>query len=197
MAEELTYKRLRDLAREEKGTPSLSRLPQDFYDSVEGFLASKHNEIETSRSVLQMREFENAVATVKEICSVRQQKILFKAIRSRGVHGQTEEMTHEEHSLYDRFCAVLEDERGRLDTLLSKYGKRKEERAEAAKSEETKGETASAEAINIKKVRFVKDVPAYKGPDNQVFGPFKPGQETALPKSEAEWLLAGKLAEAI
>jgi DNA replication initiation complex subunit (GINS family) len=197
MAEELTYKRLRDLAREEKGAPSLSKLPQDFYESVEGFLASKHGEIETSRSVLQMREFENAVATVKEICSVRQQKILFKAIRSGGVHGQTEEMTHEEHSLYDRFCAVLEDERGRLDTLLSKYGKRKEERNEAAKGEETRGETTAAEAINIKKVRFVKDVPAYKGPDNQVFGPFKPGQETELPKSEAEWLLAGKLAEAI
>ncbi|MEM2137476.1 MAG: hypothetical protein QW568_00110 [Candidatus Anstonellaceae archaeon] len=193
MAEELTYKRLRDLAREERSTPSLSRLPPDFYESVESFLASKHNEIETSHSVLQMREFENAVATVKEICSVRQQKILFEAIRSGGVHGQTEEMTHEEHSLYDRFCAVLEDERGRLDTLLSKYGKRNEAKNEMAKGEET----ASAEAINIKKVRFVKDVPAYKGPDNQIFGPFKPGQETALPKSEAEWLLAGKLAEAI
>lgn len=196
VAEELTYKRLRDLAREEKGQPGLSKLPQEFYDSVEAFLSAKHTEIESSRSVLQMREFENAVAVIREISQIRQQKILFKAIRSGGVHGQTEEMTREEHSLYDRFCAVLEDEQGRLELALGKYAKRKEPSSGEGKKGESAKITGEDEA-KVKKVRFVKDVPAYKGPDNQILGPFKPGQEAALPKTEAEWLLAGKLAEAI
>ncbi|MEK6837679.1 MAG: hypothetical protein AABX69_03430, partial [Nanoarchaeota archaeon] len=65
MADDLTYKRLRDLAREEKAQPSLVKLPQEFYSSIGEFLSSKFSEMESSRSVLQMREFENAVGTIK------------------------------------------------------------------------------------------------------------------------------------
>lgn len=192
MSEELTYKRLRDLAREEKAQPGLVRLPAEFYGSAETFLSSKFAEMESSRSVLQMREFENSVAVVKEITTVRQQKILFKAIRSGGVHGETTEMTKEEHSLYDRFCSVLEDEKNRLDSMLTKYEKRK-----LQKPEESDAPRAITADSGIKKVRFVKDVPAYKGVNNETFGPFTPGQEIQLPTNEAEWLLKGKLVESV
>ena len=197
MAEELTYKRLRDLAREEKVVPGLVRLPPEFYASIEAFLSSKFSDMESTRSVLQMREFENAVGTIKEISAIRQQKILFKAIRSNGAHGETTEMTSEEHELYDRFCAVLLDEQQKMSMMLSRFESRK---AKASSSQEKKEEAAPAQAEkadNFKKVRFIKEVPAYKGANNETFGPFKPGEESALPMTEADWLLRGKLAETI
>ncbi len=124
--------------------------------------------------------------------SICLQKILFKAIRSGGVHGETTEMTKEEHSLYDRFCSVLEDEKNRLDAMLERYEKRRPQ-----KHEETRVSEAPAGDSGIKKVRFVKEVPAYRGINKETFGPFSPGQETQLPKNEAEWLLKEKLVESI
>jgi len=44
-------------------------------------------------------------------------------------------------------------------------------------------------------VRILKEVPAYKGADNIVYGPFKTGEVPELPASEAEWLVKGKFAE--
>ncbi|MFA4982817.1 MAG: hypothetical protein WC588_01240 [Candidatus Micrarchaeia archaeon] len=196
MAEEMTYKRLRDLAREEKTKPGLVALQPEFYASVEAFLSSKFSEMESGRSVLEMREFENSVAVIKEISSVRQQKILFKAIRNGGRHGKADDMTREEHELYDRFCAVIEDAQGGLESMLARYQSRKAPQARE-RTEGAQGETTRADSSTIKKVRFIKDVPAYKGPNNETLGPFKPGEENALPTGEADWLIRGKLAEIV
>ena len=204
MSEELTYKRLRDLAREEKVQPGLVALPQDFYSDISTFLSSRFTEMESSSSVMQMREFENAVAIIREISTVRQQKILFKAIRSGGAHTGTDLMTKDEHELYDRFCAVIEDARFGLETLLQQYESKKKSpnqkrEADVAKAaaDAQKGASVVAPASSLKKVRFLKEVPAYKGPNNETLGPFKPGEEGQLPTSEAEWLTRGKLAESL
>ena len=193
MSSDIDYKRLRDLAREEKAQPGLVGLTDDFYTSIEAFLSSRFSEMEASRSVMQMREFENAVATIREISAIRQQKILFRAIRSGGVHGATGEMTREEHELYDRFCAVVEEEKGRVDAMLSRFegSPRQPGTPPVSRSRE------AAQASTLKKVRFTKDVPAYKGANSQTFGPFRNGEEGDLPAEEAEWLLRGKLAESI
>ncbi len=205
MSEDLTYKRLRDLAREEKVQPGLVALPPEFYGEISTFLSSRFSEMESSRSVMQMREFENAVAIIREITAIRQQKILFKAIRDGGAHSGTDSMTKDEHELYDRFCAVIEDSRSGLETLLMQYEskkktpnqRREEEAAAKAPSSAQKGASVVAPASSLKKVRFLKEVPAYKGPNNETLGPFKPGEEGQLPQSEADWLLRGKLAESL
>jgi|GEM_PF-769343 len=205
MAEELTYKRLRDLAREEKLQPGLVTLPAEFTASIETFLSSKFSDMESTRSVMQMHEFENSVAVIKEICAVRQQKILFKAIRSGGTHANTDQMTREEHELYDRFCAVLDDSKGDLNRMLARYGSGKAKPAQPpqqqGKGQQTPqnppsaGSQTAEQASSLKKVRFLKEVPAYKGPNNETFGPYKQGDEGQLPQTEADWLLRGKLAE--
>ncbi len=79
-----------------------------------------------------------------------------------------------------------------MSAMLSRFESRK-----AASSQEKKGEASSPQADNFKKVRFIKDVPAYKGANNETFGPFRPGEESQLPHGEAEWLLKGKLAETV
>jgi len=193
--EELNYKKLRDLVREEKTQPGLVALSADFYPSIEAFLSSRFSEMESTRSILQMREFENAVATIREISSMRRQKILFKAIRNGGVHGKTGEMTREEHELYDRFCAVIEEEGNKLNGMLARFESGKRQAAQAQKSNEAPAAAEGQHSSRLKKVRFTKDVPAYKGANSQTFGPYKPGEEGQLPQEEADWLLRGKLIE--
>ena len=193
----MTYKRLRDLAREERTKPGLVSLQPEFYTSIEAFLSSKFSTLESGRSVLEMREFENSVAIIREISSIRRQKILFKAIRSGGRHGKADDMTREEHELYDRFCAIIEDTKGGLEAMLLKYSSPQANPAAVRKEDGQQNGMNYAESTTIKKVRFIKDVPAYKGPNNETLGPFKPGEESALPLMEADWLVRGKLAEMV
>lgn len=47
------------------------------------------------------------------------------------------------------------------------------------------------------KVKMLKDIPAYNGADDLLFGPFKAGEERMVPESEARWLVTGKLAESL
>ncbi|MEM4554454.1 MAG: hypothetical protein QXT25_01220 [Candidatus Anstonellaceae archaeon] len=183
--EEINYKNLRDLVREEKSQPGLCNLPPDFYDSIKQFLANKYSELQTHRSIMQMKEFENSIATIKEIAAIRRQKILFEALRSSGAHISKENMTKEEHELYDRFCDIISHENERIEALLSGF----EKGYEAAQQ--------SAATSKLKKVRFTKDVPAYMGAGSKIIGPFKGGEEGLLPPEEAELLVKGKLAELV
>jgi len=185
---ELTYKNLRDFAREEKAQPGLGKLPGDFYPSVQSFLSSKFSDMESSRSVLQMREFENASATIREIVLIRQQKLLFRAIRSGGQEAKVEEMTREEYDVYDRFRGIVQEENEKLDSMLSRFESKKKASPEAEIAPEKPG---------TKRVRFTKEVQEYVGMNRERFGPFKAGQESDLPSQEAELLLRQKIAETI
>ncbi|MFA6908168.1 MAG: hypothetical protein WC263_05070 [Candidatus Micrarchaeia archaeon] len=190
---DLTYKNLRDFAREEKAQPGLGKLPGDFYPSVQSFLSSKFSEMEGSRSVLQMREFENAAATIREIVLIRQQKLLFKAIRSGGQEAKVEEMTREEYEVYDRFRGIVSEENEKLDSLLSRF----ESKKKAAAPEPEAVIAPEKGGAGVKRVRFTKEVQEYVGMNRERFGPFKAGQESDLPSQEAELLLRQKIAETI
>jgi len=187
---ELTYKNLRDYAREEKAQPGLGKLPEDFYPSVQSFLSSKFSEMESSRSVLQMREFENAAATIREIVLIRQQKLLFRAIRSGGEETKMAEMTREEYDVYDRFRGIVSEENEKLNSMLSRFEAKK-----SAPSE--KGEAAASKKASVKRVRFTHEVQEYVGMNRERFGPFKAGEESDLPEQEADVLLRQKMAETI
>ena len=187
---DLTYKGLRDFAREEKAQPGLGKLPGDFYPSVKSFLSSKFSEMEGSRSVLQMREFENASATIREIVLIRQQKLLFRAIRSGGQEAKVEEMTREEYEVYDRFRSIVAEENEKLNAMLSRFESKK---AVASEPEAT----IAPEKASVQRVRFTKEVQEYIGMNRERFGPFKAGEESDLPAQEAELLLRQKIAETI
>jgi DNA replication initiation complex subunit (GINS family) len=192
---ELTYKNLRDFAREEKAQPGLGKLPEDFYPSVQSFLSSKFSEMEESRSVLQMREFENAAATIRELVLIRQQKLLFRAIRSGGEETKMEEMTREEYETYDRFRGIVQEENMKLNSLLSRFETaRKSARAVPAEATVI---LENNKQSSVKRVRFVCEVQEYIGMNRERLGPFKAGQESELPENEAEILLRQKMAEAI
>jgi DNA replication initiation complex subunit (GINS family) len=192
---ELTYKNLRDYAREEKAQPGLGKLQEDFYPSVQAFLSSKFSEMEESRSVLQMREFENAAATIRELVLIRQQKLLFRAIRSGGEETKMDGMTREEYEVYDRFRGIVSEENMKLNSLLSRFEASKKSRQPG--QSEAMVDNVDAKKSSVKRVRFVCEVQEYIGMNRERMNPFKAGQESELPENEAEILLRQKMAEAI
>jgi len=46
-------------------------------------------------------------------------------------------------------------------------------------------------------IKFIRDLVAYKGLDDSIFGPFKSGEVASLPEEEAVWLVKEKLAERV
>lgn len=178
MPEEYDYRRLREIQQQERESSSLVPLPAEFYQGVSELTERKRLDTERTRALHDMREFENMLKVIRDIHMLRTRKVVFRALTSPRKHS-AEGMTKEEHALYDSVCGLLEQNGAHLSTLGGGgIPEREEGRA-------------------IKKVRILKDIPAYKGVDNAIYGPFKPGDESALPQTEAEWLLRGKLAQGL
>ena len=49
----------------------------------------------------------------------------------------------------------------------------------------------------MQKVKILKAIPCYMGIDKKEYGSYSIDQEVTLPDSEAEWMIKGKLAEAL
>lgn len=178
--EELSYRRLRELQRQEKEAAALVALPGDFYASLCVFLKEKRQAVSGSGEI-ERREYDNIIRIVRELNSLRKQKILFRAVRSGQKH-ETEGMAAQEHELYDKFCELLSEDGKWLESVCN---------GEVALD-------AQAESMaSIKKVKLLKEIPAYKGSDNSTYGPFKPGEEAELPAGEADWLVRGKFAQVL
>ncbi len=180
---DLNYIELRRLQQEEKSSAALVMVPTDFYGQVDAMLKAKKDTLGKSHTIMDIREYENTAKIVREIHSMRQQKIILRALRL-GTHNDTGGMTVEEHHLYDQVCAILEDSKSRFESNFS------EKTVSGAAQSGPNGGTSS-----LKKVRFLKEVAAFTGLDNNVYGPFKPGEIGELPESETSALLKARIAE--
>ncbi len=173
----LSYSDLRDLQRNERENANLVSLPKDFFTQVSDFTSSKKSSISTNSSISELREYENLTKTIKEIISLRQKKILFRALKS-SEHDSTG-MTDEEHRLYDRVLECLKEGNLEMDAMLSNGSKSPQESLPAT----------------YKKVQFLKDIPAYKGKKLKLYGPFKKGETHSLPHEEVTFLVGAKMAQ--
>lgn len=176
--EELDYKKLRNIQRDERDGTALAPIPDDFYLMIEKLIRAKKVEAENGKSLAGIKELENIVKTVKNIRELREQKIVFRALRSekRDVGG----MIKDEKRMYGKVIGVLKDCRVRFEEMM-----------QDAEPEESRTPEA------LKKIKMLKEIPAYKGVDTGTYGPFKLGEERLLPEREAEWLVKGRLAEVI
>ncbi|MCC7552210.1 DNA replication complex GINS family protein [Candidatus Micrarchaeota archaeon] len=168
---EITYTYLRKLQNEEKETMILTELSEEFYEKVEIFVKQKKEEIEKEHSIIKIREFENTIKLLRTIFQIRQQKILLRTIQSSG--DDKDGMTKEEIELFDDVKKLMKNHTQIFETSLEN------------KKEEQKV---------LKKVKIVKNVPAYTGIDGSIYGPFAPEQEKELPESEVKFLIKAEMA---
>jgi len=178
---DFSYNKLRDIQREERSSAALTKIPDDFYSQIDALVGKTRESASSSRSITEIKEYENMLKIVRDIFGMREQKIAFRALRSRAGSHDSSGMTKDEHELYDRFLSLVDWNRKRIDSVFG------EGEMTVVKPEKSEG--------TFKRVRFLKDLPAYKGSDEATYGPFKLGEERAVPFSEADWLVKGKMAD--
>ncbi len=174
----LNYALLREIQKKETDSTRITQLEEGFYQEVSDFLKKKREEAFSSGSTLSIREYENIKKIIDTIKERREEKIILMAIRSEGGHSG---LTPEERELLEELSASVKKFRGRVSELLSSEG----------------GEPAPRPEKKTRRVKLVKNIEPYKGLDNNVYGPFKSGDEVELPLGEVEWLLKAKMAETV
>lgn len=168
----LDYSLLRDIQKNELESTKPTPLEENFYANASDFLSTRKKEAFASGSTLSIREYENIKKILTTIKERREEKIILMAIRGDGNSGR---LTPEEKKL--------------LKELSDAVRKFRESIADSASEEST------LPVPEKKKVKLLKDIEPYKGLDNNVYGPYKSGDEIELPPAEAEWLLKAKMAE--
>jgi DNA replication initiation complex subunit (GINS family) len=171
---EISYSVLREIQKKEMGSTKIVALDSDFYTKASEFIEKKRSDAFSSGSTLQIREYENIKKIIHSIKERREEKIVLMAIRGEETHKG---LTPEEEELLREFSDSVNRFRKKVTDMFF------EEEKPVRK--------------NLRKVKLLKDVDPYKGLDDNVYGPFKSGEEIELPPSEAEWLLKAKLAESV
>ncbi len=169
---EINYSVLREIQKKEMESTKIVTLDGDFYVKASEFLEKKKNDALSSGSILPIREYENIKKIIHSIKERREEKIVLMAIRGEGTNKG---LTPEEGDLLAELSASVGRFRKRVTEMFS------EEEKTVKK--------------DIRRVKLLKDVDPYKGLDDNVYGPFRNGEEIELPPAEAEWLLKAKLAE--
>lgn len=165
----LSYTTLREIQKKEAESAEIVKLEKDFYAQLKEMLEKKREEALRSSSLLLIKEYENLKKIAMSIQSKREEKLMLMAIRGDASHAG---LTDEESMLLKRISEIVKETRERIAVVWTEK-----------------------EPQQIKMIKVLKTVERYIGLDKKVYGPFEAGQELALPKDEAEWLLKARLAE--
>jgi len=174
---DLSYNFLRKLQQTERGSMALTVLSSEFYGGVCTFLTTQQDNLKEEQSLMKVKEIENTKKVLEDILRSRQRKILLRALQSTS--KDTEGMAPEEVKLYREMRKVIGEHTLIIDNIIA--GK--------------KISSISKSIEDFKKVKILKNVPAYKGIDGTLYGPYAPHEEKELPVKEAEFLIKTEVAE--
>ena len=166
----LNYSDLRDIQKREMESSAIVVLPEDFYVLISQMLSKKAGEAASSKSLLVIKEYENIKKIILSISAKREEKIVLMAVRGER---EGSGLTMEEKEMLKELSSIIKKSRETVKTAWA--------------SEEAGDDS--------RRIKIVKDVSAYRGLDNSVYGPFRAGDEQLLPRAEAEWLLKAGMAE--
>ena len=170
MTEPISFELIRKIQREEQRVPKLSKLPDDFYNSLTAYLEQKKSMKEDRKTALEMKNIE---LLLEDIFNRRERKILNFAIIAARTGIPPENLSAEEREFFDRINATIKERRN--DNLKKMLGERKEELASL--------------------IVFKEDVPEFVALDEKNYGPFKKGDIARLPEDNMKLLIERGLAE--
>ena len=159
------YEELRDIQRYEISHSNLAEVPEDFYRQMSELINRIKKEAEEGSNVMKIKQYENVKRIITIIQAKREEKIVFLALK--GI--ELEKATPEEVDLYNKIKDIVQT--FRMNALGKGTGK------------------------VFKRLRILKDVEQYTGTDNNIYGPFKIGEEVSIPEDEANWLIKAGYAE--
>ena len=195
---ELSYDQLREVQKRERSTAMLSELPEDFYASAGAFVSKLKTEVSSGFSIENAREYENALKVVRDIYSVREQKILVRSIRAARGSNNVTGLASVEMKVFSRAMNAVSDGEKEFESLLGGMEPVRDENASSESASAPAPVQAQAPPENGgagKKIRILAPIPQFVGADGGKHGPFKPGEIVFLPEKEAAMILKRKLAD--
>jgi DNA replication initiation complex subunit (GINS family) len=169
---EITYQDLFAIYRQEKGSNALCELPEGFDESLRGMVSSLHSKSKSDAQAL--KELETARKLAISIIQLRRQKIVLRAVSSED--AKLMGANSREQDFYVHMKNMCSKQDLWLDKVISSVQAKEEEKGQ---------------------VRILQPVPQYTASDGNAYGPFSAGDEALLPKTEAKWMVEGKIAQDI
>ncbi|MFA5108572.1 MAG: hypothetical protein WC492_03525 [Candidatus Micrarchaeia archaeon] len=164
MATSITFQQLFQFLREEKSTNALGTIPPDFEEGVKELLLSIANKAQNEPDA--QKELENAKRAALTLMQLRRQKIVLRS--SVNEKSLVQGATVAEQEFYNTVKKACDEQEEKIIGIT--FAKK------------------TVQIKNSKKIKMIKEVPAYKGADGNDYGPFGIGQEVELPSQEAEWM---------
>jgi len=171
--EVISFEYLRKVLNEEKKSQNLTKIPEDFYETVRMYIESKKKLAKERKDEIELRNIERIV---ENIFNLRERKIVNFAIMAARAGVQPSNLTSEEKQFFQKILDVVKERRKILDSIKS------------ALEGEVKKE------IDILVV-FKQDFPAFVGIDGQTYGPFKKGDIARLPEENRKILVSKGVVE--
>lgn len=170
MPEPISFELIRKIQREEQRVPKLTKLPEDFYDSLSAYLDQKRMMKEERRTALEMKNIE---LLLEDIFNRRERKILNFAIIAARTGIPPENLSEEENEFFNKIVITIKQRRN--EGLKKMLGERKEELATL--------------------IVFKEEVPEFVALDEKTYGPFKKGDIAKLPEENMRVLIERGMAE--
>ncbi len=203
----ITYETLFDILRVEKGREDLQEVQSTFFADVVAYLQQKkellkkkehETGIDTYDELRKMQiQYENILRIIKEIYERREKKILLMALNNSRTNIGSEDgkyLLSEEATLYLYLKQVLDQQRSSLlHNILQgtfSFSEQKEEQV-------PEGEREKAIEQSMLRIRFLKEIEQFVGPELETYGPYPAGHITELPKQIVEILVEKGTAEVV
>jgi DNA replication initiation complex subunit (GINS family) len=182
--EELNYEALRRIQQKERSSGILVELPEDFYQTALALVLVMRAGLTDGFSLDRAREYENAIKVLRDIYSLREQKLLMRALKGAKSAEPLGGVSSEEKEMFERVRTVIAECESAFEASLN--GAKKREPAPAPAKPAPQGENRA--------LRMLAEVPQFMGVDGKPYGPFKAGETIIVPNRIAELLLKKKVA---
>ncbi len=166
----LTDETIRKIFDEERNSPGLTNLPDDFFEQLREYLEKKRK---MTRDETDQWAMEAVKRRLDTIFARRERKILNAAHGFIDSAVIPENMTNEERAFFERIVACVN-------------GYRKDREGKLEKQEE-----------KLALVTLLGEIPRFVGINMKGYGPFNKGDVATLPELNAELLVKKGLAEKI
>jgi DNA replication initiation complex subunit (GINS family) len=171
--EVISFEYLRKILNEEKKSQNLTKIPDDFYETVRMYIEGKKKLVKEKKDEIELRNIERIV---ENIFNLRERKIINFAIMAARAGVQPSNLTSEERQFFQKVFETLKERRIILDKIKSAL----------------EGEVKKEVEILVV---FKQDFPAFVGIDGQTYGPFKKGDIAKLPEENRKILVSKGIIE--
>jgi DNA replication factor GINS len=177
---ELNYDEIRRIYRLEKNTSKLVEVQEDFFDSLTEFISKEKENYFNSMKELDFqkaRSFSNLKKMVEEILSLREKKILSKAlVASKTSEVNNDLMAVEERKMFNSMLKILNSHNQLIQSIFIEDKKPSQEKD-----------------LNKVSVKILSDIPSFIGTDMKEYGPFKKNETVKLPSKIAKLFFSRKI----